>query len=281
MNILNNTSIKIKLFLIFVIPALVLLYQIASSVIQKSSVVNEAENLSVSLQIAIKASSLVHELQKERGATAGFLGSKGRKFSNTLTTQKQNTNQKIDALKTFIKSQNIEALQKSFVKDMSQAISRLDNLNSIRNQVNSLSIKKSDAIAFYTNTNGVFLDSVATLARYSRNPKIIKDLNSFVNFLYSKERAGIERAVGAGAFSSDKISTEGRIKFNNLVAEQNSYIKSCKILKSDKETFYYDTLIQGQVIQDVEKMRNILLTTQSMNNFNIDPNVWFNTITKK
>jgi len=281
MNILNNLSMRVKLVLIFIIPILALLYQITTSVIEKNSTVNDADILHVALQIATKESALVHELQKERGATAGFLGSKGKKFSNTLSTQKQDTTQKISELESFIDSQNLDALPKSFIQDLHKAISRLDTLNSIRNQVNSLSIKKSDAIAFYTKTNGMFLDSIATLAKYSNNPKIIKDLNSFVNFLYAKERAGIERAVGAGAFSSDSISAESRIKFNNLIAEQESYIKSYKILETDEKTFYYDQLMQGQVIQDVERMRNILLTAHNIGGFNVDATVWFDTITKK
>jgi len=281
MNILNKLSMKVKLFLIFIIPTLALIYQISSSVIEKNSIVNDADSLSISLQIVTKASSLVHELQKERGATAGFLGSKGKEFSNTLSTQKQDTTQKINELESFMDSQDLGTLPKAFIQDLNKAISRLDNLNSIRSQVNSFSIKKRDAIGFYTKTNGMFLDSIATLAKYSNNPKIIKDLNSFVNFLYSKERAGVERAVGAGAFSSDSISAEGRIKFNNLIAEQNSYIKSCKILKADEKTFYYDQLMQGQIIQDVEKMRNILLKAHNIGGFNVDATVWFNTITKK
>ena len=281
MNIFNQLSMKVKLLLIFIIPTLALLYQITVSVIEKNNIVNDAESLNISLRIATKASSLVHELQKERGATAGFLGSKGKKFSNTLSTQKQETTQKINELESFMHSQDLDILSKDFIKDLKRAISRLDNLNSIRNKVDSLSIKKNNAISFYTKINGMFLDSIATLAKQSNNPKIIKKLNSFVNFLYSKERAGIERAIGAGAFSSGSISAKARIKFNSLIAEQNSFIKSFKILEADKEISYYDELMQGQVIEDVEKMRNILLKADNSGGFGINASVWFNTITKK
>ena len=281
MTIINNLSIKMKLLLIFIIPTLALIYQITSTVLAKNHILNEATNLNISLHIATKAGSLVHELQKERGATAGFLGSKGKQFSNTLIQQRKNTNIKLNALKSFINSQDISKLPKKFINNLENTISHLNNINSIRNQVSSFSINKKDAINYYTTTNGMFLDSIATLAKYSNNPNVIKELNSFVNFLYSKERAGIERAVGAGAFSSDSISTEGRIKFNNLIAEQDSYIKSCKILKKDEKTFYYDQLMKGQVIQDVQKMRHILLTAHNIGGFNVDATVWFETITKK
>ena len=281
MNILNQLSMKVKLFLIFIIPTLALLYQVTLSVIEKNKIVNNTESLNVSLQIATKVSSLVHELQKERGATAGFLGSKGKEFSDTLSTQKQETTQKMDVLKSIIKSQSSAKASKAFTNDLKKAMLHLNNLNSIRSRVDSFSIKKSDAIAFYTKTNGMFLDSIATLAKQSDNPKIIKELNSFVNFLYSKERAGIERAVGAAAFSSDSISTDAKIKFNNLIAEQKSFIESFKILEADEEISYYDEVMQGKVIQDVERMRNVLLKSDTNNGFGIDASVWFNTITKK
>lgn len=281
MNILNNLSMKVKLFLIFIIPTLALLYQVTVSVVEKSKVVNDVESLNISLKIATKESSLVHELQKERGATAGYLASKGKEFSNRLKAQKQLTNQKMNLLKNFIKSQDLTKVPKAFLKDLDSAMSRLDDLNSIRNRVNSFGISKSNAIAFYTKTNGMFLDSIATLAKQSNNPMIIKKLNSFVNFLYSKERAGLERAVGAAAFSSDSISIKARTKFINLIAAQNSFIKSFKLLESDREIAYYNSVMQGKVVQDVDSMRNRILQSKTNSNFGVDATVWFNTITKK
>ena len=281
MNIFNQLNMKMKLFLIFIVPTLAFLYQTTTSVIKKNSIVNDANSLSISLQIATRESSLVHELQKERGATAGFLGSKGKKFSNTLSTQKQETTQKINELKNFIKSQDLVTIPKAFRNDLHKAMLRLDTLNSIRNRVNSFSISMHNAIAFYTKTDGMFLDSIATLTKYANNPKIIKKLNSFVNFLYSKERAGLERAIGTGAFSNDTITIGKKIKFVSLIAEQNSFIKSFKILESDKEIAYYNRAMQSQVIQDVDRMRNKILQSKTNSGFGVDANVWFKTITKK
>jgi methyl-accepting chemotaxis protein len=281
MNIFKQVSIKSKLLLIFILPTLVLIYQIAVSIVEKNHILNEAENLSTSLQVVIKSSSLIHELQKERGATVIFLSSKGKKFADSLNKQKENTTQKISDLENLINSKDLNKLSKSFIKNLHKALSSLKTLDLIRKQVSSLNISKKDAIKFYTTTNELFLESIVNLAKYSNNPKIIKDLNSFVNFLYSKERVGIERAIGTAIFSNDSISVEERITFNNLIAEESSYIKSCKILKTDEEVFYYDELLHYKIMQDVDKMRNILLKAHNIGGFNIDANVWFATITKK
>ena len=84
MFLLNKLSIRTKLFLIFIIPTIALIVQIVLSVGEKNRVVNESHTLKQGLELSVNMSALVHETQKERGATAGFLTSKGEKFSTTL-----------------------------------------------------------------------------------------------------------------------------------------------------------------------------------------------------
>ncbi len=48
-----------------------------------------------------KIGALVHETQKERGMTAGFLGSKGKKFKDKLPKQRELTNNRIKELSSF------------------------------------------------------------------------------------------------------------------------------------------------------------------------------------
>ena len=281
MSMLNQLSIKVKLFLIFIIPTIALLYFILVSVIDKTKVVNSSLQLNISLNITTKISSLVHELQKERGTTAGFISSKGKVFATNLVSQRKLTDKKLKELKQIISMQNLDSLPKEFISNVENTLSFLSKLHSIRGKVSSLSISKKDAVTFYTTANGRFLDSIAILAKVSNNPQIIKELNSFVNFLYSKERAGLERAVGAAAFSANSISIESKIKLNNLISEQKSYIKSCKILKQDIKTFYYDEIVKGSVIEDVNRMRQILLKSDDIKSFHISASYWFDTITKK
>ena len=281
MNILNNMSIKLKLFLIFIIPTLALTYQIISAVVEKNTIVNEEHILGISVELTTKISSLVHETQKERGFTAGFLSSKGIKFTDELKSQKSSTDTKLQELHQFMTSHDLDELPSLFIKGLQASVLKLSELNSIRSQVTTLAIEKKDAIKFYTSTNAMFLDSISDLARFSHDAEILKGLNSYANFLYSKERAGIERAVGAGAFSQDRISAKERIKFNNLIAEQNSFIKSFNILETTEKKEFYNSTMQGSIIDDVDKMRDILLNAKNIGGFNVDANYWFETMTKK
>ncbi|MCK4973948.1 MAG: methyl-accepting chemotaxis protein, partial [Sulfurimonas sp.] len=225
--------------------------------------------------------SLVHETQKERGATAGFLGSKGTKFSSTLQEQKSLTNTKYQELKRTMQEIELDKLPKNFIADLQNALRTFDEISNIRSKVQSLAIVKKDAIAYYTGMNGAFLDSIATLAHEATQESVVKDLNSYVSFLYSKERAGIERAVGAGIFASGKASTADRIKFNSLISEQKSFLKSFEVLATKKAKESLENILVGSAIDEVARMRSMVLGSEPISSFNIEGAYWFKTITLK
>ena len=279
--LLNKLSIRAKLFLIFIIPTAALIYQIAISVIAKNNVVNEVIMLQEALDISVKMSSLVHETQKERGATAGFIGSKGSKFSNILSQQKSSTNTKYADLMDEIKKFNLDELPHGFVSELQSALREYDRIDTVRNKVQSFSISKKDAIKYYTGINSSLLDAIARLANEATLASVIKDLDGYTNFLYSKERAGIERAIGSAIFGSSKALVSDKIRFNSLIVEQNSFLKSFEVLSNKENIDYFKQTVSGSVVNDVNRMREAILSDKEVSSFNIEASYWFATITKK
>jgi len=278
---INKLSIRVKLFLIFIIPTLALVYQIGTSVIEKNRVVNEVYVLQDALELSVKMSSLVHETQKERGATAGFLSSKGTKFVDTLTNQKSSTNTKYQELTNKIKTYDLDTLPPKFVSELQEALQKYNRINSIRMQVQSLSISKKDAIKYYTGINTSFLDAIARLANEASIATIVKELDAYANFLYSKERAGIERAIGSAIFSSAHASNTDKIKFNSLIVQQSSFLKSFEILSTQESIEDFKQTVSGSIVDDVNRMRQAILSEKEVSDFNIEASYWFSTITKK
>jgi len=274
-------SIKSKLFIIFIIPTIALLTQITLSVNEKYTVVNEGRVLKDALELSVKMSALVHETQKERGATAGFLSSHGTKFSETLANQKNSTDTKRQELQDSINSIDIDSLPKQFTDKMQSVLTKLSEVGNIRSDVKSLNISKKDAISYYTNINGSFIDTIAILANESSQKEIVKMLNAYVNFLYSKERAGIERAVGAGVFANSSATTADKIKLNSLISEQNSFLKSFEVLAKKDSIEYMNNVLVGNAVEEVNRMRLVVLGSEPVSASNIQGSYWFSTITKK
>ena len=93
MNI-SNLSFRKKIFTLLALPMLGFLWLSISAIIDNVNIKNEMSTIAPLTELSVVYSELVHELQKERGMTAGFLGSKGSKFGNKLKSQRQNADQK-------------------------------------------------------------------------------------------------------------------------------------------------------------------------------------------
>jgi methyl-accepting chemotaxis protein len=72
-----------------------------------------------------------------------------------------------------------------------------------------------------------------------------------------------------------------KVKFAQLISEQNSYLNAFLKVASKKSKQYYKDFLQEIEVIEVDKMRNIALETLSNENIGINPKTWFNTITKK
>ena len=258
---LNKMSIKSKIALLLVIPIVSIVLLASKIIFSDYKKLDEYQRLDVAVQLTAKISMLVHETQKERGATAGFIGSKGKKFSSTLTDQRKLTNKRIKELNSFLEENKISDISSNVDAALNKALVQIRKINEIRTPVSSLNISAKKAISYYTNMNAMFLSTAIEVAKISTSPEITKQLVAYSNFLLSKERAGIERAVGSNTLAQNKFLKGMRIKFNNLIAAQNSYMDNfLQYASNDSKKFYNKTLI-GKDVDQVAAIRKTLLTS--------------------
>ena len=128
---LNKISIKGKLIALFIMPLLVVIFLLVLNVI---SLLNEYSNATkaASIDEIKKVGNLIHELQIERGLTAGFLASNGSSNKDSLRTQRKKVDLVLNDLSSFQKILNI---------DISNTI--LSDLNGKRDLIDSLSLTPS------------------------------------------------------------------------------------------------------------------------------------------
>jgi methyl-accepting chemotaxis protein len=281
MQLINNMSIRAKLAIIFLLPMIVLGIMVTNNVIKEASSFNENSKLSRAVVLATKISNFIHETQKERGMTAGFIGSKGKKFVEALPKQRELTNQRQTELKHYLKSIDQTEFSSSIQKYIADARSLLKELENMREQISSMQLTKKAALTYYTTINGYFIDVVSEIGAMSNNEAFVKAVNAYANFLYAKERAGIERAVGTGIFAADKVTTQERVRFNTLISAQDTYLKSFHATATEANRNYLQQTLQGQAIDDVKTMRTIILSAKNIGGYNVNATYWFDTITKK
>ena len=274
-------TIKQKLFLILGIVTLYISVNIVNIVMSTYENKTNLEKVSQLNNLSAKLSLFIHETQKERGASAGFLGSKGKKFTTILPKQRILTDEKLKTLTSFTNTMNLE----SFSKELRDEISTVQNLSAqipnIREKVSSLTISVKDSVAFYTNLNAHILNVVSLTAKLAQTSELVKGLSAYSNFLKSKERAGIERAVMSATFAHDKFANGFFAKWIKLMTEQGSYADSFLSITNQDMKDYFQEAMKDNSVQEVEKFRKIALSKSKEGNFGVNAETWFKTITKK
>lgn len=106
---MKNLSFKYKLVLLMLLPVLVSGFLLVQQVLHSVGVSKRSAQVEVYTELATVNSALVHELQKERGTTAGFLGSGGQQFGDQLAKQRTATNEKRTQWERFVQEHSLEA----------------------------------------------------------------------------------------------------------------------------------------------------------------------------
>jgi methyl-accepting chemotaxis protein len=245
---------------------------------------NQVKNINTLQELvtlSTKISLFLHETQKERGASAGFLGSKGEKFADKVPAQRELTDKHMQAYLQALKNIQTEAYPKSFQNTLATIEQMLSSLDDIRSNVDALSISVKDEVAYYSLLNKHLLDIVTSTARYSNEPQIVKQLTAYANFLKSKERAGIERAVLSNTFAANNFASGMFTNLIKLISEQESYLDAFTSASSNDAIDFYNTTINSPITQEVANMRQIAIQRADTGDFGVDATHWFDTITSK
>src|SRR3954469_2959114 len=95
----SDVSIAQKIAFACLVPLLGLAIFAGSAVFEAQQKAAAARDVLAAAELAEKASLAAHELQRERGMSAGFLGSKGKDFAAELPVQRQASDGRVDALR--------------------------------------------------------------------------------------------------------------------------------------------------------------------------------------
>ncbi|RLA72337.1 MAG: hypothetical protein DRG78_23960, partial [Epsilonproteobacteria bacterium] len=277
----KNISIKMKLIIQAIITVAVIVLLVGVIINASNTKVNNLEDIQKSSKLLSVISLLIHETQKERGMTAGFLGSGGKNFKDKISDQRDATDKKLVNLKNVLNIIQIQNIDNETYMAINLALKDMSSIAQIRTSVDSLSIKGAKAIAYYTNMNAKFLSTIVKISNFSKLPEATQQIIAYLNFLLAKERAGIERAVGTNITYADYFLPGFSGKFDSLIESQDAYLKSFNDYASiDAQKFLKDTLDHNSV-KEVNSMRDIILNAKEIGGFGVDSQYWFDTITAK
>lgn len=278
---MENIKLSHKLMLLSLIPMLGLLYFATTSLFDNRTIVTNSGRSLQLAELVVLANNLVHELQKERGMTAGFVSSQGKSFATELVRQRQQSDSRKQALDAFLADFDTTPFGKDFIAGVSEVVRQGRRVVEIRKSVDLHSIAAGEAISFYTGLNGRLLGLGGFIPSLTADSELAKLSGAYSNFGQSKERAGIERAVLTGAFSKGSFDTATFTRFISLIAIQDAYLDVFKGLSSQQQWSRYQQILADDFVKETTRLRQLAIERSREAALGVKPEHWFQTITGK
>ncbi len=267
---MNKLGLAHKMLLVVCLPLLALLFFSGRYVYERYQVEQEMSQAQAALYVVREAAQLAHELQKERGMSAGFLGSGGNKFRDALPAQRK----LVDTL--LVRFHEDPALLA--LGEVQQA---LTGLTAMRERVGALGVEVAEQVGFYSRLISQLLAVVDQISLNSQDATIALQTNAYAAFLQSKERMGLERATLSNVFGRDHFTPALLQQFISLLAAQNTYLERFQAVASPSQRQLLADSLASPVVAKVAAMEQLALDKATTGGFGVDAEAWFALSTDK
>ncbi|MBL8701535.1 MAG: nitrate- and nitrite sensing domain-containing protein [Alphaproteobacteria bacterium] len=256
------TSLSMRLVGIVALPilgVLVLLGIVAESQWVRA---DQMRNLAQLGRFTSAVASLVHELQKERGASAVFINSGGRQLAAELPVQQKATDARIVEVRAATRLVAVDALPISIREAIAQGVQGIAPLAARRDEILARRITAPDSNAYFTAAIGQLLAVSREAVKASSDPMVTTGLLTAYSYSSAKERAGQERAVGAVGFAAGSFDAAQHRRLVAVVADQRAFFESFESYASPAQRSAARETVGGAAVDEVERQRKLALETE-------------------
>jgi methyl-accepting chemotaxis protein len=178
--------------------------------------------------------AVMHDLQRERGRTAGYFGS-GRNAvtREALDDQRSATDRSVASFRTALAQDHVRNFDEAFLESLHELETRLDGLSAHRARIDADSIAPPEAIGGYTQTIMVSLEGFARETSEGSDTQLVESTIALLNLLEAIEMAGRERAVGARSFNGSAVSQSDYDALISLNGSQQAYLGEFVLILGD------------------------------------------------
>lgn len=275
---LQNLPIRLK-FAVIIVPLIIIILAFDYLQVRYHYLdYSDSVRLNKAIDVGIEINHVVHELQKERSISTGFLANEGDTFGEKLSKQRERTDSTITKYYNEIASNRLKSLRELHQKDLDQLNAFFKKIESVRASIDQHRISSEESIEKFSEINNIALNTVIKLIDETRDKEIAQQVHGLIYFLKSKEFASVERATGTQAFSYNHLDFDVYNKFTTIVANQRAYFDAFIIIANKDFRDFYEKTVRGEEIEELERMRRVLFLNETLEE---DPDHWYVVSTTK
>ncbi len=277
-------NLRSRILLILVVPVLSLLGIAGWSVHQKWASVQRYERLIPLAEVAQSASAVVHELQKERGRTVGFISSNWEdRFFSEVQDQRSLTDPAIATYLATVGDTGLSADVPELAALLDGIEDRLSQVPLHRDNVDARSMTVAENVAFYTQIIEDLMSLVSQTVLYSPSDRLVAELLPLQALVNAKEDAGLERALGSALLNQAAAGDADFglfLRYHRRLAGEAKALAEFNLFALPDHVAQFDTTVIGPEVDQVTAWRDVILALpQTGDPQGVDGIEWFNTAT--
>lgn len=262
-----------RLCLVVLAPMLALAVSVIFSVSSRQSEIARLERFRPDVAIVRASSALIHELQKERGSSAGLISAGGAgPFKSTVDEQRLRTDRAVTEWSLAAdKVSNDPNKDASLAARLDKVRSDLGGIATFRQDVDSTRATVTLNLAFYTGMIEELTGTIGDLINDVQKGSIASQIHSYRALVMAKEKAGLERATGSTLFNAaqggaNSFDFEHHRVYSAIVAQESAYLAEFHQFAASDSRRHFDDTVRGPWVIDALKWRNVLLTLPETGN---------------
>ena len=280
-HLLHRIPMGKKFLLSLLLPLLALAWFAGNGIVERQHLASEMVELTSLTALSQHAGNLIHELQRERGMSSGFIGSQGETFGNRLSAQHNASDRAINAYQQTLGSLDLAALDESLASQAADIEQQLSATPAIRQQVKRLNVSAEEAVSHYTALNNALMAMIGRVTHLTADADISRRLGAYFTLLKAKDLAGIERALLANAFSTNLMRSATHQRLVSMLGQEKAYLESFRTLANDTTRQQLTEVLNDADVQRAAPLRQIALDLGVAGGYDVDPQQWFDRQTLK
>lgn len=278
--IVNNLTLRNKILLIVVPLFLVLIVLFSLWFIDEYNRITDAKNIITGVDLSIKSNEIVHNLQKERGLSQGYIASSGEKFREELASVRKDTDQTYQIFIEFV-DKNQGLIKGLRIEDeVNKIIKKREELLELRKRIDAINVNSQEAFNFYGDYIIDHIDFVKSIQAKLTNSYLRRVMRTYFELSYYKEYAGRERALLNRIITQRSFSLTEYGNYITVYNLQYEHFKQFESLLSvlEKVKQIYNENINQELEKKVQSYREMVLKEKWED---ITPEEWFKVSTQR
>jgi methyl-accepting chemotaxis protein len=254
---LSNIRIPVRIAIACLLPLVAFTGFAVKELLEKRETFSTMQGVATIVEAAPMISSLVSELQKERGASTGFLGSKGKSFADAMRNQRSLTDKALSNWKQHLSNYTQSAAGTTFARNLEAANSRLAEIGSTRTSIDALSIDPAKAVEFYTTAISSLVTVVDAVSEMTEDGRIIRQASALASHIRRWEFTAQTRALGAQGFAAGQFTPAGYQQFMRVQVLSDAYAAMFRRYATPAQAEYVTNALRGPAQDEFLRMRQL------------------------